>query len=130
MKVVFYDGYCPMCNAWVKAIVRWDKHKLFHFAPLQSDVAKRMLRPLIADFEKEDTIVLLDEDKVYLRSDAALQVARLLPAPFSWLAAGRFFPKGLRDMVYRWVAANRYRIGQRFDECPVPPREWTDRFIH
>jgi predicted DCC family thiol-disulfide oxidoreductase YuxK len=129
MKIVFYDGYCPMCNAWVRAILRWDKKKLFHFAPLQSDMARRTLQPLMPDFEKQDTLVFFNEDRVYVRSDAALKVAALLPAPFSWLAIGQLFPRFLRDGVYRWVARNRFRIHKKLDECPLPPPEWRERFI-
>jgi predicted DCC family thiol-disulfide oxidoreductase YuxK len=129
LKVIFYDGYCPMCNGWVRAIIRFDKEKRFHFAALESEVARRMLHPLFPDYEKEDTIILLDEDKVYLRSDAALRILRNLPAPISWLYAGKLVPKSIRDKMYRWIASRRYRWGKRFDSCPVPPKEWRDRFL-
>ena len=130
MKVIFYDGYCPMCNGWVKAIIRFDKQKRFHFAALDSEVARRMLYPLLPDYQSEDTIILLDEEKVYLRSDAALRILGYLPQPVSWLKAGRIIPKQFRDAIYRRIAANRYRWGKRFDACPVPPPAWRDRFLH
>ena len=129
MKVIFYDGYCPMCNGWVKAIVRWDKEKRFHFAALDSETARRLLTPVLPDYLKEDTIVLLDDDKVYVRSDAVMRIASYLPAPFAWIGAGKVIPKKIRDAIYRKVAADRYLWGKRYTECPVPPVEWRDRFV-
>lgn len=129
MKIIFYDGYCPMCHSWVKRIIRWDKDKLFRFSPLEGPKAKALLSPLLENYLEEDTIVYYDEGNVYLRSDAALKILSQLQFPFTLLATGRIVPKSLRDNLYRWVANRRYRFGKRYDSCPVPPIEWKDRFI-
>ena len=129
MKIIFYDGNCPMCNGWVKRIIRWDKRKRFRFSALESDLAKRTLTSLIPDYIKEDTIVVYDEGQVYVRSDAAIRISEILGFPYSLGRVGQVVPKGWRDAVYRWIAQRRYRYGRRYDSCPVPPVEWRDRFI-
>ena len=51
MKIVFYDGNCPMCNSWVKRIIRWDMSKIFKFAPLEGETAKNIDNPFTRLYE-------------------------------------------------------------------------------
>ncbi len=129
MKIIFFDGTCPMCHSWVKRIIRWDKQNVFKFSPLEGSKATEVLSSLLPDYLQEDTLVLYDEDSVYLRSDAAIKIFSQLSFPFNLLAPGQMVPKRIRDGVYRWVANRRYKFGDRYDSCPVPPKEWRDRFI-
>jgi predicted DCC family thiol-disulfide oxidoreductase YuxK len=128
-KVIFFDGECPMCNGWVKRFIRWDKNKIFRFAPLESETAKKMLGGIFPDYLKEDTIIYYDDGKTYVRSTAAFKILSQLGWPYSWSKVGFLIPRPIRDGVYRLVASQRYRYGKRYDSCPVPPPEWRDRFI-
>ena len=129
MKIVFFDGNCPMCHSWVKRIIRSDPDKIFHFAPLDSETAKQLLSPLLPAYIKEDTLVYYDEGTIYLRSDAALRIFKDLGFPYAALSGFKFVPKFMRDNVYRWIANRRYKYGKRYDSCPLPPVEWRDRFL-
>ena len=128
-KIIFFDGNCPMCHAWVKHIIRWDKKKLFRFAPLESDIARSTLTPLLPGFLEENTIIYVEQKKVYKRSEAILKIIHSLGFPFTILSAGRIIPKKLRDGLYTWVANRRYKYGPRYESCPIPPVEWRDRFL-
>lgn len=127
MKVIFFDGNCPMCHSWVKRIIRWDKKKIFRFAPLEGETAKKLLTPILPEYIKEDTIIYYDDGRIYMRSNAAIQIFEALG--YNLLAVTKFVPKNLRDAVYRWVANRRYKYGPRYDSCPLPPVEWRDRFL-
>lgn len=118
-----------MCHSWVKRLIRWDKEKVFTFSPLEGEYAKKVLGPLMPKYLEEDTIIYLDEDQIYLRSDAALKIFQTLGFPFNLLLPGRILPKEFRDGVYRWVANRRYKFGKRYDVCPMPPVGWRDRFV-
>ncbi len=128
MKIVFFDGQCPMCHSWVKRIIRWDKQHLFKFSPLEGNEAHKLLSPLLPDYMQENTIVYYDEGIIYMRSDAAIKIFSQLPFPCNLIVLVKIFPKFLRDFGYRWVANRRYQYGERYDACPLPPREWEDRF--
>jgi len=130
LNIIFFDGNCPMCNSWVRRIIRWDDTKLFKFAALDSEMAKQILTPLLPEYMKEDTIVYYEEDLIYLRSNAALRILKALGAPYSLGSVFTFVPKALRDGVYRWVANRRYKYGKRYDICRLPPVEWRDRFLN
>ena len=129
MKIIFFDGNCPICHSWVKRIIRWDSRKLFSFSPLEGELAKKLLTPLLPDYTGEDTIIFYEEGQIFLRSDAAIAITRLLGFPYNLALAGRMVPKVIRDGIYRWVASRRFRYGQRYEECPLPPAGWRDRFI-
>ena len=116
-----------MCHSWVKRIIRWDKKKIFRFAPLESETAKKLLTPILPEYIKEDTIIYYDEGRIYMRSNAAIQILEDLG--YNLLALSKFVPKKLRDNVYRWVANRRYKYGPRYNSCPLPPVEWRDRFM-
>jgi predicted DCC family thiol-disulfide oxidoreductase YuxK len=129
MRIVFFDGNCPMCHAWVKRFIRWDKNKVLRFSPLDGETAKQKLSPVLPEYLSEDTIVYYDNGKVYLRSDAAFNISQTLGFPYHLMAIGKIVPKFIRDTVYRKIASNRYQFGKRFDACPLPPEEWKELFL-
>ncbi len=118
-----------MCNTWVKRLLTWDKSGRFKFAPLEGKTARDRLPPFLPGYLEEDTIVLLQNSKVYLRSDAAFRIVGQLPFPYRLLAVGKWIPKGLRDKVYDFIAGRRYTYGPRYDQCPLPPPSARDRFL-
>ena len=129
MKVIFYDGMCPMCNGWVKRFIRWDKKKIFLFAPLEGEIAKQMLEPVFPGYLKENTIIYFEDGNVFVRSTAALKILGQLKFPYSLCKVGLFVPRFFRDWVYHQIAIRRYLYGKRYDSCPMPPPEWRDRFL-
>ena len=78
---------------------------------------------------KENTIVLFDEGKISTRSDAALNIGKQLAFPFNLSKIGIVVPKFIRDGVYTYIANRRYKYGERYDSCPVPPPEYRGRFL-
>lgn len=117
-----------MCHAWVKWIIRRDRRKIFKFAPLESDKARDLVTPIFPGYLAEDTIILFDEGKIYTRSNAILHIFSVLGFPYSMLTVGKLIPASLRNSLYAWIAQKRYTYGKRYDECPLPPPEWRDRF--
>lgn len=125
--VILFDGVCNLCNAWVDFVVRHDEEGRFRFAPLQSDVARDLLKGAPADLP--DSIVLVEGHSVWTRSTAALRVARALGLPWSLAWAFIVVPPALRDAVYDWVARNRYRWFGKRETCRVPTPEERARFL-
>jgi len=127
--VLLFDGVCNLCNVSVQWVLKHDPKGIFHFASLQSDAGQAMLKRFHLDTENLQTVVLLDGERVYLRSDAPLEVMRRLGGLW-WILYGlKIVPRFIRDAVYNWVARNRYRwFGQR-EECLLPRPEWKARFL-
>jgi predicted DCC family thiol-disulfide oxidoreductase YuxK len=130
-RVVLFDGVCNFCNAAVNFIIDRDPESLFHFAPLQSDVGKELLRKhgMKVPEGDPDTIVLIDGEHAYERSGAALRIARRLASPWKVMFAFIVVPWFLRDLVYVIIAKNRYRLFGKSDTCRVPTPDVRARFL-
>lgn len=127
--ILFFDGHCNLCNGTVQVVLENDRRGKLHFASLQSDLAKELLPRHGVDLAALDSLVLYDQGRVYLRSEAALRMARLMGGPFAAMYYLRIFPRFLRDWVYDIVARNRYRWFGKREDCMLPRPEWRTRFL-
>lgn len=116
--VILFDGVCNLCNGAVQWIIRHDPAGIFHFATLQSRDAKRL-----------ESIILIDDKRQYRRSAAFLQILRRLPRMKCLAYLGAVLPESFRDELYDLVAANRYRLFGRMDQCMIPTPQIAARFI-
>jgi predicted DCC family thiol-disulfide oxidoreductase YuxK len=129
--VVLFDGVCNLCNGAVQFIVDRDPRGTLRFASLQSEPAAELLRahgkaPPTGD---PDSVVLIEDGRVYESSGAALRIARHLRAPWGLLYALVIVPRFLRDAVYRFIARNRYRWFGKSEQCRIPTPELRARFL-
>lgn len=127
--LVLFDGVCNLCNGTVNFIIDRDPEGIFRFAPLQSDIAQESLDAIEGVDGEDASIVLLEGDKAYVRSTAALRIARRLSGPWSLLYGAILLPRRLRDAVYDWIARNRYHWFGRREQCRVPTPGLKDRFL-
>jgi predicted DCC family thiol-disulfide oxidoreductase YuxK len=127
--VIFFDGLCNLCNGAVQFTIKRDKQNLFRFASLHSDFAKEKLTPFNIAPENLDSFILLENDKVYLRSTAALRVAKKLNGLWPLLYAFIIVPPFIRDAIYNYIAKNRYKWFGKQESCWVPTPELKSRFL-
>jgi len=125
--VVLFDGVCNFCDHAVMFIVDRDRSGYFAFAPLQSPTADRLLAS--HGMSGLSTMVVVEGERVYTRSTAALRVARRLDGLWPILSVLWLIPKPLRDAAYSYFAANRYKWFGRLDACRVPTPELRSRFL-
>ena len=117
-QTILFDGVCNLCNGAVDFILKRDKKKQFRFVPLQSDVGKELVEIFHIPFET-DSMILIFQDKIYTESDAAIKIAGLLSAPWSWFSAFKIIPLKFRNGIYKWIAKNRYRWFGKRKTCRV-----------
>lgn len=129
--VVLFDGVCNLCNATVNFLIDRDRDARLRFASLQSEPGRALLasRGVTVPEGDPESIVLVEGDAVWQRSDAILRLGRHLPAPWRWGAVLLVVPRVVRDAVYRWIARNRYRWFGRSETCRVPTPELRARFL-
>lgn len=126
--IIFFDGVCGMCNAFVDLMLRHDREKIFLFAPIQGETAAQLLPPL-ADDPEAWSMIYLDEHGVHDQSDASLEVYRRLGGAWAVLGWLRFVPRCIRNPVYRLIARNRYRLFGRRENCRLPSESERERFL-
>lgn len=127
--VILFDGVCNFCNMMVNFIIRQDKKKVFRFATLQSDYGNMLLKRYQIDWKKNDSFVVVENDKAYMKSNAALRLYGKLPWYWKWTQVFWIVPKFIRDWVYSVIAANRYRWFGKKEQCMVPTPELKERFL-
>jgi len=131
MHTILFDGVCNFCNASIHFVIDHDQAGKFVFASLQSERGQALLRAhqYVSDPNDPQSVVLIKNERVYEKSDAALEIARELSGLWPLLSVFRIFPHFLRDGVYNWIARNRYRWFGRLDACRVPTPELRQRFL-
>ena len=127
--LVVFDGVCNLCAGSVDFILRHETAPALRFAPVQSHTGARVISELGFDPGDAKTFVLVEAGRAYVRSSAAIRVARHLRWPWRALAAFWIVPRPIRDWAYDRVAANRYRWFGRKDSCMVPSPELRRRFV-
>jgi predicted DCC family thiol-disulfide oxidoreductase YuxK len=127
--LIVFDGECNLCNWTVNFVLRRDTGKIFLFSPNQSDAGREILTELGLDRMGNETIYLIEEDKIYSRSTAVLLALRRLPFPWKILSVFIIVPKGIRDFVYDVIATHRYEWFGKTSSCKVPSQKERNRFL-
>ncbi|AQZ33615.1 thiol-disulfide oxidoreductase [Pseudomonas sp. LPH1] len=129
-RVVLFDGVCKLCNSWAKFLIRHDRQLLFRLASVQSEQGQALLAWYGLPTDRFDTMALIDEAGLHVRSGALLRILARLPQPWRALAWLRLIPRPLRDWCYDRIALNRYRLFGRHEVCRLPSADHAERFLH
>lgn len=127
--IILFDGICNFCNATVNFIIDRDPTGTILFAALQSKKGQELLEGFNLPADSLDTFVLIEGERVFTQSCAALRVCRLLRGSWKLLYAFVLIPRPLRDWAYGMFSRNRYRWFGRSDVCRVPTEHDRDRFL-
>lgn len=127
--VILFDGVCNLCNGAVQFVIKRDTKNMFRFASLQSEAGQKLLQENGLPTHNFNSFVLLYNNKVYLKSSAALQAAKLLNGPIKLLYGFMIIPRFIRDGVYRLIANNRYRWFGKQESCWVPTPDLKSKFL-
>lgn len=127
--ILFYDGVCNLCNATVKWVLRNEKNKHIRFAALQSDFAKEKLNKFNIDLTTPNSLIFLENEKLYMRSDGAIQLAYNMGGIWKTAILLKIFPAFLRNGVYHLVAQYRYSFFGKTESCMLLHPDYRERFI-
>ncbi|MBL0308604.1 MAG: DUF393 domain-containing protein [Bacteroidetes bacterium] len=129
VKVVLFDGVCNLCNGYVNWVIDHDKSRQVKFASLQSGYGQAVIERFNIHDQYLNTIIYLDGDKIYFRSEAVLRTLKQMGGIYSLAFGFMIIPAFLRNWVYNTVAKYRYRwFGER-EVCRIPTPELKDRFV-
>jgi predicted DCC family thiol-disulfide oxidoreductase YuxK len=135
---MLYDGLCGFCNRSVQWVIKRDHADRFRFTPQQSALAAALLAQAGIDREsmlaKNSVYLVLNAgsptQKLLLESDVTVNLLLLLGG--RWRVLSKILkavPPFLRNAAYRLFARNRYRLGGRHDECPLPTQAQQIKFL-
>ena len=127
--IILFDGVCNFCNGSVNFIIDRDPEGYFKFAPLQSEIGEKLLAENKVDTNVTDSVVLIEDGKVYTHSTAALRIAGRLNGKWSWFRRFSVVPRFIRDGFYKLFAKYRYKMFGKQEACMLPTPEIRARFL-
>lgn len=128
-NIILFDGICNLCNSSVQFIIKHDKKQRFLFTSLQSDAARELLLQFPSKKNKMNSLLYIENNKIYDKSNAALQIIKHLNTPLNWLFTFVIIPKTVRDYLYNFIAKNRYKWFGKKECCMIPSPELKERFL-
>ncbi len=129
MPIILFDGVCNFCNRTVNIIIEHDKAAKFQFAASQTQAGINILQQFRLDQKASASVILIDNDKVYTKTDAVIQIAQQLTGWTRLFIGLKFIPKFLRDFGYDLIAKNRYTLFGKRTTCRIPVASERHRFL-
>ena len=126
--IILFDGTCAFCERSVRFIAARDNGH-FKFGASQNPEGQALLARFGTTREAAKSLILIEDGRIYLRSEAVLRIAARMHAPWKLAAAMLIVPRPIRDLVYRFVAAIRHRLAGPANACEIPPPEIRSRLI-
>lgn len=127
--ILLFDGVCNLCNSAVQFVIKRDKKKKFLYTSLQSKTGQKLLLKYGLNLSDFDSFILIENEKYFTKSTAALKIAKGLGGIWSMLYIFIIIPKFSRNAIYDFIARNRYKWFGKRDECMLPSPEFKDRFL-
>lgn len=128
-KIILFDGVCNLCSGAVQFFINIDKKEVLKFSSLQSDFGQKVLLDNNLNAEDFDSFLFKDGDKIYEKSNAALQIFKTLGGWWKVVYFLKIIPRPFRDWIYKLAAKNRYRWFGKQDSCWLPTPELRARFL-
>ncbi len=129
--LVAFDGKCVLCNGWVRWLAARDPEGRLLFAPLQGRTVERLREaklPIPDDLR--GVVVVEPRGRVLVGAAAVVRLLAYLPWPWRALAVLATLPPSPLQLLYDWVARNRYRwFGTTSQLCELIPPHIRSRLL-
>ena len=126
--IILFDGECNFCSFWVKYVVKRDKKDVFRFTSLQSEKGRELLSKHSVD-PAIDSVVLIENEKVFIKSTAAFRILKKLGGFKSVFYGFIIVPTFIRDFVYDVIAKYRYQWFGKNDCEFIPNQNMKNKFL-
>ena len=126
--VLLYDGVCNLCHGSVRFVLNHERASELRFCALQSEEGQVICNHFGIS-SSMDSLVLIEDGTAYSWSTAALRTSAYLRAPWAWARFLLIIPRSIRDVMYGFIARNRYMLFGKKDYCTIPTRADQLRFI-
>ena len=123
VRVIFFDGYCNLCNTFINWLIRHDHENILKFASLQGQTGVQRF----GRNEKLNSVIYVRDEEVYKNSTAVLEILSDIGFPLTTIL--KLIPLFVRDTLYLLIARNRYCIFGTRDVCRLPTENEKTKFL-
>ena len=112
--VVLYDGNCKLCDAGSRRLVRMARPRAVERVDFQEPGALDPFPGLTHDDCMKQMYLVAPDGRLYAGFEAAVRAVATRRG-VGWIAFMYYVPgiRHLCDLLYRWIAARRYRLAGR-----------------
>ena len=129
-KIILFDGVCNLCNSSINYVIDHDKQDVFRFVSLQSDLGETIQEYLGIENKSLDTIILyVPNEAYYIKSTAAIKIMNEFLGFWKLMQVFLILPSPVRDLVYNFIAKNRYKWYGKQESCRIPTPELKAKFL-
>lgn len=126
-NVVFFDGFCNLCNALLHFLMKHDSDKNLLFSWSKSDYAISTLPKNVLE-HSETSVIFYRNGNFYKKSEAIFEILKQINSPIKSLSYFSFIPLKYTDYLYDVISKNRYKIFGRKNVCKIPISLDENRF--
>jgi len=128
-KIILFDGVCNYCNNKVNFIIKNDSKDVFRFVALQSETGQKIIMYLGID-KTIDSIILYEPGYAYfIKSEAVFRIIKHLSSTVKLLLLFNFIPTSIKNLIYNFIAKNRYNWYGKNEQCMMPSEDIIGKFI-
>jgi predicted DCC family thiol-disulfide oxidoreductase YuxK len=77
-----------------------------------------------------NSVLLVKNDRLFQKSNAALEIVSMMDGVWPMLYVFKVVPPFFRDIIYDWIAHNRYHWFGKKESCMIPTPDMRTRFIN
>jgi predicted DCC family thiol-disulfide oxidoreductase YuxK len=110
IKIIIFDGVCLLCNSAVYFLHKRLRYQNYKFIPSQSESGETYITKYNLDKIFIESIVLVKEEEIYIKSDAILEIIGDMSYLWSLLNIFRVVPRTLRNWFYDRLSKNRHLL--------------------
>jgi len=127
--IILFDGFCNLCNGTINFVIDRDSNKHFRFLTIQSEKGRELLNRFNLNQQDLYSVFLYENGALIEKSDAVLSISKRLDGLWPSLYIFKIIPGFFRDIIYNWIAKNRYKWFGKKEECRMPTPDILDRFL-
>jgi predicted DCC family thiol-disulfide oxidoreductase YuxK len=126
---IIFDTDCVLCSGMVHFILHRERAPTIQFVSAWSAQGLEIAAAHgLSRANLNETFIVVENGKGYIKSEAGFIILRHLRAPWSWLVILRIVPRFIRDALYTVIARRRYRWFGHREQCFLPPPGMAGRF--
>ena len=115
--IIVFDGYCVLCDNFVKWISKKDKYNKIHFTTFESDYINKNY----SEIKLKNSVVVINSKKIFFKkSEAVILCLKTIDYNKTLIAILEIIPKTILDIGYSLVAFLRYKIFGKKKICSLP----------
>ena len=115
--IIVFDGYCILCDNFVKWIAKKDKYNKIYFTTFESDYINKNY----SEIKLKNSVVVINSKKIFFKkSEAVILCLKTIDYNKTLIAILEIIPKTILDIGYSLVAFFRYKIFGKKKICSLP----------